>query len=135
MDAAFGIPGTNDYLTGERLRAGEHEQASAAVAAPPAARRAFLLGLLLTIAAAAAAFWFTPAASTLTRVQTVTGTFCGQLGSPGGRTISITGSDGSVHTISRRSDPLLPAAGELLSSASSALNQSGGVQPRCAAFT
>jgi hypothetical protein len=72
MDAAFGIPGTNDYLTGERLRAWEHEQASAAVAAPPAARRAFLLGLLLTIAAAAA-FWFTPAASTLTRVQTVTG--------------------------------------------------------------
>lgn len=99
MDAAFGLPGTNDYLTGERLRAWEHEQASAAVAALTAARRAFLLGLLLTIAAAAAAFWFTPAASTLTRVQTVTGTFCGQLGSPGGRAISITGSDGTVHTI------------------------------------
>jgi hypothetical protein len=99
MDAAFGIPGADDYLTGERLRAWEHEQANAAVTALTTARQAFLAGLLLTIAAAATAFWFAPANGTLTRVQTVTGTFCGQLGTPGGRTISITGTDGTVHTI------------------------------------
>lgn len=99
MTAAFGLPGAGDYLTGERLRAWEHDQASAAVTALTTARRAFLLGLLLTIAAAATAFWFAPAAGIPTRVQTVTGTYCGQLGSPGGRTLSITGTDGTVHTI------------------------------------
>jgi hypothetical protein len=99
MDAAFGVPGADDYLTGERLRAWEHDQASAAVTALTTARWAFLFGLLLTIAAAAAAFWFAPATGTLTQVQTRTGTFCGKLNSSGGHTISITGTDGTVHTI------------------------------------
>jgi hypothetical protein len=99
MDAAFGIPGADAYLTGERLRAWEHNQANAAVTALTTARWAFLAGLLLTIAAAAATFWLAPANTTLTRVQTVTGTFCGQLSAPGGRTVSITGTDGTVHTI------------------------------------
>jgi len=99
MNAAFGLPGKDDYLTGEKLRAWEHQQATRAVSALTAARWAFLAGLLLTIAAAATAFWFAPSAGSLTRVQTTTGTFCGQLGSPGGNAISITGTDGTVHTI------------------------------------
>jgi hypothetical protein len=99
MDAAFGLPSADEYLTGERLRAWEHQQASAAVRALTAARWAFLLGLLLTIAAAVAALWLMPATSALTRVQTVRGTFCGQLGAAGGQTITITGTDGTVHTI------------------------------------
>ena len=99
MDAAFGAPGEDNYLTGERLRAWEHDQANAAVAALRSARRAFIAGLLLTIAAAATAFGFTPASGTTVRAQTVTGTFCGQLGTSAGRTVSITGSDGTVHTI------------------------------------
>ncbi len=99
MDAAFGAPGADDYLTGERLREYEHDQANAAVTALRAARWAFILGLLLTIAAAATAFGFTPASGSLARVETVTGTFCGGLGASSGRTVSITGSDGTVHII------------------------------------
>ena len=99
MDAAFGLPGAGDYLTGERLQAWEHEQASRAVTALATARWAFLLGLLLIIAAAATAFWVPPVTGTLTRVKTVTGIFCGQLDSSGGHTVAIIGTDGTVHTI------------------------------------
>jgi hypothetical protein len=99
MDAAFGAPGEDNYLTGERLRTWEHDQANAAVTALRSARRAFIVGLLLTIAAAATAFGFTPASGITVRTQAVTGTFCGQLGTSAGRTVSITGSDGTVHTI------------------------------------
>jgi hypothetical protein len=99
MDAAFGAPGEDNYLTGERLRKWEHDQANAAVAALRSARWAFIAGLLLTIAAAAIAFGFTPASGSMVRAQTLTGTFCGQLSTSGGRTVSIIGSDGTVHTI------------------------------------
>jgi hypothetical protein len=99
MDAAFGAPGEDNYLTGERLRKWEHDQANAAVAGLRSARWAFVVGLLLTIAAAATAFGFTPASGITVRAQTVTSTFCGQLGTSAGRTVSITGSDGTVHTI------------------------------------
>lgn len=99
MDAAFGVPAPDDYLTGERLQKYEHGQANAAVTALRAARWAFVLGLILIIAAAATAFGFIPASGTLARVDTVTGTFCGQLGTSANRTVSITGSDGTVHII------------------------------------
>ena len=66
MDAAFGAPGPDDYLTGPRLQQYEHDQANAAVTALRAARSAFILGLLLTIAAAAIAFGLTRASGSLT---------------------------------------------------------------------
>ena len=48
MDAAFGTPGEDNYLTGERLRNWEHDQANAAVTALRSARLAFIAGLLLS---------------------------------------------------------------------------------------
>lgn len=101
MDAAFGAPGADDYLTGGRLQKYEHSQANDAVSALGAARQAFILGLLLTIAAAATAFACVSSSEplSLTRVETVTATFCGQLGTSADHTVSITGSDGTVHII------------------------------------
>jgi hypothetical protein len=99
MDAAFGVPVKEQYITGEWLQNWEHEQANKAVKALTAARWAFLAGIVLTIAAAATAYGFaSPATGTLARVQTQAGTWCGQLGSAG-RSISITGADGTVHLI------------------------------------
>jgi hypothetical protein len=99
MDAAFGVPAKEQYITGEWLQEWEHQQADQAVNALTVARWAFLAGLLLTIAAAATAYGFaSPSTSTLARVQTRTGTWCGQLSSAG-RSISITGADGTVHLI------------------------------------
>jgi hypothetical protein len=99
MDAAFGVPAKEQYITGEWLQNWEREQADQAVKALTVARRAFLAGLLLTIAAAATAYGFASSStSTLVQVQTKTGIWCGQLGSAG-RSISITGADGTVHLI------------------------------------
>jgi hypothetical protein len=99
MDAAFGVPAKEQYITGEWLQNWEHEQADQAVKALTVARWAFLAGLLLTIAAAATAYGFASTSiATLARVQTGTGAWCGQLGSAG-RSISITGADGTVHLV------------------------------------
>jgi hypothetical protein len=99
MDAAFGVPAKEQYITGEWLQNWEHEQADQAVRALTVARWAFLAGVLLTIAAAATAYGFaSPGPGTLARVQTSAGTWCGQLGSAG-PSISITGADGTVHLI------------------------------------
>ena len=101
MDAAFGVPAKEQYITGEWLQDWEHEQADQAVKALTVARWAFLAGVLLTIAAAATAYGFSSSSTgtgTLARVQTGTGAWCGQLGSAG-RSISITGADGTVHLI------------------------------------
>lgn len=99
MDAAFGVPAKEQYITGEWLQTWEHEQVGQAVKALTVARWAFLAGVLLTIAAAATAYGFAfPATGTLARVQTGAGTWCGQLGSAG-HSISITGADGTVHLI------------------------------------
>ncbi|MDQ2812436.1 MAG: hypothetical protein M3Z75_11345 [Actinomycetota bacterium] len=99
MDAAFGVPAKEQYITGEWLQNWEHEQADQAVEALTVARWAFLAGLLLTIAAAATAYGFASSATgTLARVQTRTGAWCGQLGSAG-PSIPVTGADGTVHLI------------------------------------
>jgi hypothetical protein len=99
MDAAFGVPPKKQYITGEWLENWEHEQADKAVKALTVARWAFLTGVLLTIAAAATAYGFAPTnTGSVARVQTHTGTWCGQLGSAG-HDISITGADGTVHFI------------------------------------
>ena len=99
MDGAFGVPAKEQYITGEWLQNWEHEQADKAVKALTVARWAFLAGVLLTIAAAATAYGFSSSSTgALVRVQTSTGTWCGQLGSTG-RSISITGTDGTVHLI------------------------------------
>ena len=79
----------------------DREQAAQAVKALTVARWAFPAGVLLTIAAAATAYGFASSSTgtgTLTRVQTRAGAWCGQLGSAG-RSISITGADGTVHLI------------------------------------
>jgi hypothetical protein len=99
MDAAFGTPGQDDYLSGPRLQRWEHDQAKDAVVKLRTARLAFVAGLSCTIAAAAFAFAFPPASSALTQAETVTGTFCGELSPSAGNTIAITGADGTVHTI------------------------------------
>lgn len=99
MDAAFGVPPKEQYITGEWLQNWEREQADQAVKALTVARWAFLAGVLLTIAAATIAYGFASSSTgTLARVQTSTGIWCGQLGSAG-RSISITGADGTVHLI------------------------------------
>lgn len=99
MDAAFGVPAKEQYITGEWLQNWEREQADQAVKALTVARWAFLAGVLLTIAAATIAYGFASSSTgTLARVQTSTGIWCGQLGSAG-RSISITGADGTEHLI------------------------------------
>ena len=99
MHAAFGTPGDEDYISGPRLQKWEHDQARAAVARLRTARRGFVAGLTFTIAAAATAYAAPTASSTLTRAETVTGTYCGQLSTSTGNAIAITGTDGTVHVI------------------------------------
>lgn len=99
MNAAFGMPGNEDYITGPRLQKWEHDQAKAAVARLRMARLGFIAGLTFTIAAAATAFAAPTANSALIRAETVTDSYCGQLSTSTGKTIAITGADGTVHII------------------------------------
>jgi hypothetical protein len=100
MNAAFGVPGEEILMTGEELRKWEHGQATAALTALTTARRAFLAGILFTIAAAAVAFVVVPASNGIVvQVDSRSGVFCGELEVSEAGTMSITASDGTLHTI------------------------------------
>jgi len=100
MLAAFGVPGAAMPMTGERLKAWEHAQASAAVGLLDQARLAFLSGVLLIVAASGVAFWAQPtAAGPWVVVTTPTGAQCGLLGSGEGNHLELTSLDGGVHMV------------------------------------
>ena len=101
MRGAFGLPDAATAVTGERLRRWESEQARAGVKALQRARAATLAGITLLIATAGTTFLAAPSAAGETvRIDTGETAYCGKLGT--GRTdntITVTGSDGTVHTI------------------------------------
>lgn len=101
MRGAFGLPDAAIAMTGERLRRWESEQARAGVAALRRARAATLVGITLLIATAGATFVAAPSApGQQVKVDTGTTAICGSLGA--GRTdgtITVTGSDGTIHTV------------------------------------
>jgi dolichol kinase len=101
MRGAFGLPDGATAMTGERLRRWESEQARAGVRALQRARAATLAGITLLIATAGTTFLAAPStASETVRIDTGETVYCGNLGT--GRTdstITVTGRDGTVHTI------------------------------------
>jgi len=101
MRGAFGLPDAATAMTGERLRRWESEQAQAGVTALQRARAATLAGITLLIATAGTTFLAAPSTAGQTvRIDTGGTAFCGELGT--GRddsTITVTGRDGTVHTI------------------------------------
>jgi hypothetical protein len=101
MRAAFGHPDAATTMTGERLRTWESEQAQTAATALRWARTGALTGILLLIATAATTFLAVPTTSGPTaRVDTGTAVYCGKLGkSDNAATITVTGRDGTIHTI------------------------------------
>jgi hypothetical protein len=95
------VPDTAIALTGERLRGWESKEATRGVAALRRARIATLMGILLLIATAGTSFFAAKTGTGPTvRVNTGGDGYCGTLG--GGRTegtVTVTGRDGTVHTI------------------------------------
>jgi hypothetical protein len=99
MKAAFGVPAAALPLTGERLRAWEHEQTRAAVDALGQARKSFLSGVLLIVAASGVAFTMGSSDDRpLVVITTASDAFCGHLRSSGSGKISVVSEDGHVHT-------------------------------------
>lgn len=101
MRAAFGHPDAATTLTGERLRTWESEQAQTAATALRWARTGALTGMLLLIATAATTFLAAPTTNGPTaRVDTGTAVYCGKLGKADkSGTITVTGRNGTIHTI------------------------------------
>lgn len=101
MLAAFGLPGPEMPMTGERLRAWEQQQSREAVTMLCQARYAFLAGVGLIVAASALAFWSQPASPSgpAVVVTTTTGVLCGHLGPGESGHLRLITADGQVHTV------------------------------------
>jgi len=101
MRAAFGLPDAAVTMTGERLHRWESQQARVGADALRQARLGALTGMLLLIVTAGVTFLGTPSTAGQTaRVQVGTTTYCGRIGKGAADgTITVTGRDGTVHTV------------------------------------
>lgn len=102
MQSAFGVPGDDMPLTGERLKAWEHDEARRALRAFRSARIGFLCGLLLVIGAATIAFAATSRPGLHVLVTSDSAVVCGELRASDPGTVALREHDGTGHVLELR---------------------------------